>query len=83
VSEVPQLTSILVDETAFARIKQQETRDIQIVSSQRTSQLTIYVLSLLIELTDKRLYPGSKGLSNCQISPRHLESDPHVRFCFS
>jgi hypothetical protein len=39
--------------------------------------------SVLTELTDKMLYTGSKGLSKCRISPRHLQSLPHLKFCFS
>jgi hypothetical protein len=45
--------------------------------------LTIQVSSIRTELTDTILQTGSKELSNCWISPRHLELVPHVRFCFS
>jgi len=72
----------LNDETALAILERQGSRGIPIVSSQKKINLTIQVSSLLTELTDKMLETGSKGLSNCWISPRHLESVPHVRFCF-
>jgi len=83
VSEVIELTSSTVDETAFPILKWQGSGGIFIVSSQRKITFTIHVSSTLTELTDKTLYTGSKGLSHCPISPRHLESVPRVRLYFS
>jgi hypothetical protein len=64
VSEVTELTSSTVDETALAILKRQECRGIPIVSSQRKIKLTIQVSSILTELTDLALQTSSKGLSN-------------------
>jgi len=55
VSEVPELTSSTVDETALAIFKRHESRGIPIVSSQRKIKLTILVPNMLTELTDKTL----------------------------
>jgi len=55
VSEVTELTSSTVDETALAILKQQGSRGIPIVSSQRKFKFTIQVSSILTELTDKML----------------------------
>ena len=55
VSEVTELTSSTVDETALAILKRQGSRGIPIVSSQRKIKLTIQVSSILTELTDKTL----------------------------
>jgi len=55
VSEVTELTSSTVAETALAILKWQRSRGILIVSSQRKIIFTIQVLSILIELTDKML----------------------------
>ena len=55
VSEVTELTSSTVDETALAILKQQGSRGIPIVSSQRRFKFTIQVSSILTELTDKML----------------------------
>jgi hypothetical protein len=55
VSEVTELTSSTVAETALAILKRQGSRGIPIVSSQRKIKLTIQVLSILTELTDKTL----------------------------
>jgi hypothetical protein len=54
-SEVTELTSSTVAETALAILKQQGSRGIPIVSSQRKIKLTIQVSSILTELTDKTL----------------------------
>jgi len=54
-SEVTELTSSTVDETALAILKRQESQGIPIVSSQRKIKLTIHVSSILTELTDKTL----------------------------
>jgi len=55
VSEVTDLTSSMVDETALAILKRQGSREIPIVSSQRKFTFTIHVSSILTELTDKTL----------------------------
>jgi len=55
VSEVTELTSSTVDETAGAVLKWQGSRGIPIVSSQRKITLTIQALSILTELTDRTL----------------------------
>jgi hypothetical protein len=65
VSEVTELTSSTVDETALAKLKQQGSRGIPIVSSQTKIKLTIQVSSIRTELTDTILQTGSKELSNC------------------
>jgi len=65
VSKLTKLTSSMVDETALAILKRQGSRGIRIVSSQRKIKLTIQASSILTELTDKMLYTGSKGFSNC------------------
>jgi len=55
VSEVTELTSSMVDETALAILKRQGSGGIPIVTSQRKIKLTIQVSSILTELTDKTL----------------------------
>ena len=55
VSEVTELTSSTVAETALAKLKRQGSLGIPIVSSQRHIKFTIHVLSILTELTDKTL----------------------------
>jgi len=55
VSEVTELTSSTVDETALAILKRQGSRGIPIVSSQTKFKFTIQVSSILTELTDKTL----------------------------
>jgi len=55
VSELTELTSSTVAETALAILKRQGSRGIPIVSSQRKIKFTIQVLSILIELKDKTL----------------------------
>jgi len=82
-SEITELTSSTVDETALAILKRQGCQGIRIVSVQSKFIFHIYVLSILTELTDKTLQTGSKGLSNCQISPKYLELLPNVGMCFS
>jgi hypothetical protein len=83
VSEVTEITSSTVDETALAILKRQGSRDIPIVSSQRKFTFTIQLSSVLTELSDKTLQTGIKGHSNCRISPIHVESLPHIRIYFS
>jgi hypothetical protein len=82
VSEVTELTSSTVDENALATLQRKGSRGLPIVSSQTKFKFNIWVRNILIELTDKTLQTGIKRLSNCGISPRHLESLPHVRFSF-
>jgi hypothetical protein len=83
VSEVTELSSSTVDRSALPILKRPVSRGIPIESSHRKIQFTIQVLSIFTELTDITVYTGSKERSNCRISPRHLQSVPHVRFCFS
>jgi len=82
-SDVAELTSSMVNETALAMLRWQGSWGITIVSSQRKFILDLLVWSILTELTDKTLQPGSKELWNFWISPRHMELLPHVRICFS
>jgi len=53
VSEVTELTSSTVDETALTMLKRQGSRGIPIVSSQRKSKFTLQLLSILTEMADK------------------------------
>jgi hypothetical protein len=55
VSEVTELTSSTVNETAWDILKRQGSQGIPIVSSQRKIKLTIQVSSILTELTVKML----------------------------
>jgi len=55
VSDVTELTSLTVDETALGILKQQGSRGIPMVSLQRKFTFTIQVLRILTELTDKTL----------------------------
>jgi uridylate kinase len=55
VSEVTELTSSMVDETALAILKRQGSRGILILCSQRKMKFTIQVFTILTELTDKML----------------------------
>jgi hypothetical protein len=52
-SEVTELTCLMVAETALAILKQQESQGIPIFSSQRKIKFTISVISKLTQLTDK------------------------------
>jgi len=82
-AEVTELTSSTVDETAWGKMKRPGSRGIPIVSAQRIFIFHIKVWFILTELIDKTLQTGSEGLWYCRISLRHLESLPHVTFCFS
>jgi len=55
VSDVTELTSSTVTETALAILKRQRSRGFPIVSSQRKIKFTIQVLCTLTELTEKTL----------------------------
>jgi hypothetical protein len=55
VSEVTELPSSTVAETALAILKRQGSRGIPILSSQKNMKFTIQVVSILTELTDKTL----------------------------
>jgi len=81
-SEVTELTSSTVDETALAILKRPGSRGIAILNLQMQFIFTVYVWSRLTGLTDKTLQTGSDGLCHYRISPRHLELLPHVRNCF-
>jgi hypothetical protein len=82
-SEVSELTSTTIGETALAILKRQGSRGITIVRMQKKFIFYSLVVPMLTSLTDTILKTGSKGLPNCGISPRHLESLPHARICFS
>jgi hypothetical protein len=81
-SEVTELTSSTVDETALAIHKRRASCGIPIVSSENKFKFTIQLLCLLTQLTDKTLQTGSKGLSNCRISPTQVGLLPHGRIYF-
>jgi len=81
-SEVTELTSLMVDETALAIVKREGRRGITIVSSQTKFNVHIVFEAILTVVTDKTLQTGSYRLFNSRISPRPLESLPHVRICF-
>jgi len=81
-SEVTRLTSSIVDTTALAIQKRQESRQITIVSSQRKFGFHIQVWTILTELPDQMLQTGSSGLWNFQILPRHVKSLSEVRKYF-
>jgi len=81
-SEVSEMTSTTIDETALAILKRQGSQGIKIVSLQKTFIFDSSILSILIQLTDKTHQSGSKGLPNCQILPMHLELQPSVKMCF-
>lgn len=79
---VTELTSSKVDETAFAILKRQLSREISIVSLPRMFIFDNLVLSILTELTYKMLQTTRKVLPNCQTSPTDLELLPQVRISF-
>jgi len=81
-SEVTELTSFIVDETALVILRRQGSQGITIVSLQVKFVLVVQVRSIETELTDIMLQTGSEGLWNFQILPRNLESLPHIRICF-
>jgi len=81
-SEVSKLTSTTIDETALTILKWQGICGISMVRLQKKFIVDNSILPLLTQLTDRTLQTGSKGLPNCQISPRYLESLPQVRSCF-
>jgi len=81
-SEDSELPTTTIDEGALAKLKRPGSWGITIVSSQRKFVFDSLILSILIQLTDRMLQTGSKGLPNCRISPRHLESVPHARIYF-
>jgi len=61
-SEVTELTSSMVDETALTILRRQGSRLITIVSSKRNFELDLHLSSILTELKDQMLQTGSKGL---------------------
>jgi len=81
-SEVSEFTSTTVDETALAILERQSSRGIKVVNSQRTFIFISYILSILMQLVDRTIQTGCKGLPNCQISQRQLESLPDVGMYF-
>jgi hypothetical protein len=64
-SDVSELTSTTVDETAKAILKRQGSRRITIVRSQQKFIFDSLILLVLTQLTDTMLKTSSKGLSNC------------------
>jgi hypothetical protein len=80
-SEVSELTSTTYDEIALAILKSHGCHGMRIVRMQNKFILDSLVVPVLTSLTDTMLYIDSKGLPNCQISPRHLESLPYARIC--
>jgi len=83
VSEVTELTSSMVDETAVAILRGEGSWGISILSVQWNFILDSPVWSLLTQLTDKTLEAGSEGLWHVQISPWHMQSLFDSRLCFS
>jgi hypothetical protein len=81
-SEVTKLSSSTVDETTLSIMNKKDSRGNRIVSLQRRSKLDFQVLFILTKLTEITLQTGSEGLWYCLLSPRHLESLPHIRICF-
>lgn len=82
-SEVSELKSTNVDETAVATVLETKGRQgMTIVISQRKFIFDIYILSIVIQFPHKIHQTGRKGQCNYQISPSHLESLPHVRISF-
>ena len=61
-SDVSELTTTTIDETALAILKRQGCRGITIVSSQRKSKFDHLIVPMSIPLTDTMLQTGSKGL---------------------
>jgi len=81
-SEVTKLTSSTVGERALSRLTRQGIHGISNVCSQWKFIFDIQILFILTEVTDRMLQTSSEGLSKSWFSPRHLESQPHVRICF-
>jgi len=63
--EVSELTSTTVDSTALAIPKRQGSQEISIVSSKTKVIFDSSILSIVIQMTDKTLQTGSKGLVSC------------------
>jgi len=81
-SEVSELTCTTIDEIALAILERQGSRGITIVSSLKKFIFHSLILPVLTQLTDSTLKTSSKGLPNCCISPRYLQSVPNVKICF-
>ena len=78
-SQVTELGSLTVEETALAIQMRQEGQGIWIVHSQWIFIVDILIALILSALIDKTLHSGRAGLWNCRMPPRHLELWPHVR----
>jgi len=83
-NELPQeedfkLASTTADETELAMLNRKGSRGIRFLSSQKKFIFDSAIHCVWIQFTENTLQMGSKGLPNCQIAPRHLESQPHVR----
>jgi len=81
-SEVTELTSLMVNETALAILRRQGSWGITTVTLQMEFIFDISIVSIFAEVTDKILQTGSEGLWNCWITPRHLESLPYITIFF-
>jgi len=81
-SDVSKLTSSTDDETPLAIFKRQGSCGITIVSSQKKFIFNSSILPIFIQSTDTTPCTGRKEFPNCQISPKYLQSLPHVRICF-
>jgi hypothetical protein len=80
---VSELTTTTIDETALAILKRHGSCGITILRLQKKFIFYSLVLLILAALTDRRLQTGSRGLPNCRITPRYLESLPCIRVCIS
>jgi len=81
-TEVTELTTSMVDETASAITGRQGSQGITRVSLQMKFIMDIQGWSIFAELTEKMVQTGSGGLWNFRISPWPVESLPHVTICF-
>jgi len=82
-SEIIELTSSTVAETALDILMRQGSRGILIVSSQRKLIFNIYIFGRITKFRGKPLERGCTGLSNCRISARHLDLRCYLVICFS
>jgi len=80
--EVTELASSTVDEAAAVILKRPGSRGISKVRSQRKFISYIQIWSIINKSSDKPLQIGSEELWNFSISPRNMESLPHIRIDF-
>jgi len=81
-SEETKYTSSTVDEAALATLKRQGSRGIRIVCSQWEFIFDIQVDPYWLTWQTKRSKVADKDFETSRISPRLVESLPHVRICF-